>query len=82
MSDNDKIIVWQTDEDGRKFFTDVDYLHGSKDDRWYKAEQELGLNEELARMYAHALYEVKVELRIYQDGKSKIVKIDDREVTG
>lgn len=81
MSEEDKVIVWQVDSSGRKFFTEVDYLHGSKDDRWYRADK-MGMSQDVARTYAHALYEVKIELKIYEDGSSKIIKVDDRELKG
>lgn len=57
------------------------YLHGSKEDAYYKCETELGIDDpEFARNYMSALYEVEFELEVERDGTTRIVKVNGREL--
>lgn len=56
------------------------YLHGDKESNANTAIKH-GLNDEAARMFMYACYEVKVDLDVNpMTGEAKIVRVDNREV--
>lgn len=79
MSEN--VPVWTTNKDGKRCIIITDYLHSSKESNWEKAS-EIGMdqNENFMRHFRYTLYEVKFELEVYEDGTSKIIKVDGREL--
>lgn len=79
MSEN--VPVWVINRVGKKCIRITDYLHSSKEDNWEKAS-EIGMdqNEEFMRHFRYTLYEVKFELEVYEDGTSKIIKVDGHEL--
>jgi len=66
------------------------YLHGHKEYNWTEMEEmiEDGLfdgwsdvkKDDFRDKFIYSLYEVELELEIYTDGSTKIVKVDGKEV--
>lgn len=55
--------------------TDV-YLHRDKDTGYMQAES-LGLDEEQSKMFAYAGYEVKITVKVNQNGKAYATHLND-----
>lgn len=54
------------------------YLHSSKENLWYEAENELGLKGDIAREFAYMLYEVEFTIRFnLKTGDYTILEIRD-----
>jgi hypothetical protein len=66
------------------------YLHGHKESNWTEMEEmiEDGLfdgwsdvkKDDFREQFIYSLYEVELELEIYTDGSTKIVKVDGHKV--
>jgi hypothetical protein len=66
------------------------YLHGHKEQNWTEMEEmiEDGLfdgwsdvkKDDFREQFIYSLYEVELELEIYDDGSTKIVKVDGHKV--